>query len=328
MPEILSPLSALRTAATSARRADGLWEVEFTSTSGEKSRATARALVNAAGPWVENVINGVVGSNSARRVRLVKGSHIIVKKFWEGPNAYLFQNHDKRVIFVNPYEGDKALIGTTDIPYEGKAEDVAISEDEISYLLKAVNRYSKTQLERADVLKCFSGVRPLYDDNAANPSAVTRDYVFDVEGAPPLLSVFGGKITTYRKLAEHALQKLRPTFPEMGGDWTAKAALPGGDMPGGFDGYLKDLTRKYPWLPADVARHYARLYGSLTAKILNGAKSLADLGEHLGSTLYTAEVDYLRANEWAMSADDILLRRTKSYLHMTDAEQKKLAALF
>ena len=317
-----------RTAATSARRADGQWEVEFTSTSGEKSRATARALVNAAGPWVENVINGVVGSNSARRVRLVKGSHIIVKKFWEGPNAYLFQNHDKRVIFVNPYEGDKALIGTTDIPYEGKAEDVAISEDEISYLLKAVNRYSKTQLQRADVLKSFSGVRPLYDDNAANPSAVTRDYVFDVEGAPPLLSVFGGKITTYRKLAEHALQKLRPTFPEMGGDWTVKAALPGGDMPAGFDGYLKDLAGKYPWLPADVARHYARLYGSLTAKILNGATSLADLGEHLGSTLYTAEVDYLRANEWAMSSDDILLRRTKSYLHMTDAEQKKLAALF
>ncbi|MBL8790948.1 MAG: glycerol-3-phosphate dehydrogenase [Rhizobiales bacterium] len=318
----------VRTAATKARRVNGAWEVEFTSSSGEAFRATAKALVNAAGPWVENVINGVVGSNSARRVRLVKGSHIIVKKFWEGQNAYLFQNHDKRVIFVNPYEGDKALIGTTDIPYEGKAEDVAISEDEIDYLLKAVNRYSRTQLKRADVLHSFSGVRPLYDDNAANPSAVTRDYVFDVEGTPPLLSVFGGKITTYRKLAEHALQKLRPTFPDMGGDWTAKAGLPGGDMPGGFDAFLKGMQARYPWLPAEVARHYARLYGSLSERLLNGAKSLADLGGHLGSTLYKAEVDYLRAHEWAMSSDDILLRRTKSGLHMTDAEKKVLAALF
>jgi D-erythritol 1-phosphate dehydrogenase len=261
-------------------------------------------------------------------VRLVKGSHIIVKKFWEGPNAYLFQNHDKRVIFVNPYEGDRALIGTTDIPYDGKAEDVTIGEDEISYLLKAVNRYSKTELQRSDVLHSFSGVRPLYDDNAANPSAVTRDYVFDVEGTPPLLSVFGGKITTYRKLAEHALQKLRPTFPEMGGDWTAKAGLPGGDMPNGFDAFRKNLTARHPWLPAEIAQHYARLYGSLSEKILNGAKSLADLGEHLGATLYRAEVDYLRSHEWAMSSDDILLRRTKSGLHMTDMEKKKLAALF
>jgi len=319
----------VRTAASKARRVNGLWDVEFTSTKGETCRATAKALVNAAGPWVENIINGVVGSNSARRVRLVKGSHIIVKKFWEGQNAYLFQNHDKRVIFVNPYEGDKALIGTTDIPYEGKAEDVAISEDEISYLIKAVNRYSRVELSRGDVLSSFSGVRPLYDDNATNPSAVTRDYVFDVEGAPPMLSVFGGKITTYRKLAEHALQKLRPTFPAMGPDWTAGASLPGGDMgAGGFDGFLKSLVASHPWLPADVARHYARLYGTLTGKLLNGARSLADLGPHLGSTLHKAEVDYLRSHEWAASADDILLRRTKSGLHMSEQQKQAVAALF
>jgi glycerol-3-phosphate dehydrogenase len=319
----------VRTAASKARRVNGAWEVEFTATNGETSRATAKALVNAAGPWVENVINGVVGSNSARRVRLVKGSHIIVKKFWEGSNAYLFQNHDKRVIFVNPYEGDKALIGTTDIPYEGRAEDVTIAESEIDYLINAVNRYTKSQLRREDVLTSFSGVRPLYDDNAANPSAVTRDYVFDVEGAPPLLSVFGGKITTYRKLAEHALQKLRGTFPAMGPDWTSASSLPGGDMgPGGFPGFLRTLRERHNWLPTDVALHYARLYGTLTYAMLKNAKALADLGQHFGSTLYQAEIDYLRGHEWALAPDDILYRRTKSGLHMTDSQRKAVAAQF
>jgi glycerol-3-phosphate dehydrogenase len=212
-----------RTAATSARRKSGAWDIEFRGGDGTLSRVRAKALVNAAGPWVEDVISGVVGVNSTRRVRLVKGSHIIVRKFWDGPHAYLLQNHDKRVIFVNPYEDDLCLIGTTDIPYEGRAEDVSIDTQEIDYLLAAVNRYIKKQLTRADIIGSFSGVRPLSDDNAANPSAVTRDYVFDCEGEPPLLSVFGGKITTYRKLAEHALQKLKPFFPSMRGDWTARA---------------------------------------------------------------------------------------------------------
>ncbi len=318
----------VRTAASKARRVNGVWEVEFTSANGETSRATAKALVNAAGPWVENVINGVVGSNSARRVRLVKGSHIIVKKFWEGSNAYLFQNHDKRVIFVNPYEGDKALIGTTDIPYEGRAEDVVIAEDEISYLISAVNRYTKSQLRREDVLSSFSGVRPLYDDNAANPSAVTRDYVFDVDGTPPLLSVFGGKITTYRKLAEHALQKLRGTFPAMGPDWTSGSTLPGGDMgPGGFVSFLKTLRERHTWLPADVAYHYARRYGTRALSILKDAKSLGDLGQHMGSTLYQAEVDFLRRHEWAMTAEDVLSRRTKLMLALSVQEQEKVRDL-
>ncbi len=318
-----------RTAATTARRTGGNWQVEFKTAAGESLRATAKAMVNASGPWVENVINGVVGANSARRVRLVKGSHIIVKKFWEGQNAYLFQNHDKRVIFVNPYEGGKALIGTTDISYNGRAEDVSISEDEIAYLLAAVNRYTRTQLTRADVEASFSGVRPLYDDNAANPSAVTRDYVFDVEGSPPLLSVFGGKITTYRKLAEHALQKLKPTFPAMGPDWTSDASLPGGDMgPGGFDSYLKSLRARHHWLPPDLALHYARLYGTRSGRLLHKMNGLSDLGAHLGGTLYEAEVEFLRTHEWAASAEDVLYRRTKSGLHMTEAQRKAVAALF
>lgn len=315
-----------RTTATSARRNGRGWDVELRKAGGEVSKVRAGAIVNAAGPWVENVINGVVGSNSARRVRLVKGSHIVVPKFWDGPQAYLFQNHDKRVIFVNPYEGNLCLIGTTDIPYDGKAEDVAIEDREIDYLLAAVNRYTRKQLTRADIVHSFSGVRPLYDDNAANPSAVTRDYVFDVDGEPPLLSVFGGKITTYRKLAEHALQKLKPFFPTMKGDWTSGAPLPGGEIPDGdFGGLLTRLKRDHGWLPEALALHLARLYGTRAREVINGATSLDGLGQRFGDQLYEAEITYLRKNEWAETADDILDRRTKHRLHLTPEQQQAVA---
>ena len=316
-----------RTAATSARRVGGMWEVEFTSGDGARSKARAKAIANAAGPWVENVINGVAGSNSPRRVRLVKGSHIIVPKFWEGPQAYLFQNDDKRVIFVNPYEGNLALIGTTDIPYEGRAEDVEIDDREIDYLLAAINRYLKVPLRREQIIHQFSGVRPLYDDNATNPSAVTRDYVFDVTGEPPMLSVFGGKITTYRKLAEHALDKLKPFFPAMKDTWTAGAPLPGGDMPGAdFERFLGDLQRAEPWLPEALAHHYARLYGTRTRNVFVGARDLAGLGRHFGGLLYQCEIDYLRSVEWAKTAEDILDRRTKHGLHLTRDQREAVRA--
>lgn len=314
-----------RTAATSARREEGGWSVEFTSSAGEKSRARAKVLVNAAGPWVENVINGVVGANSSRRIRLVKGSHIIVPKFWEGPQAYLFQNTDKRVIFINPYEENLALIGTTDIPYDGRAEDVAVDEAEIDYLFKVVNRYMRHQLKREDVVSAFSGVRPLYDDNAANPSAVTRDYVFDIDGTPPLLSVFGGKITTYRKLSEHAMRKLQPFLPGMKGDWTANATLPGGDMPNAdFEAFLTAFQQQVPWLQRDLAYHYARLYGTRAPRVIAGATSDSGLGKHFGSLLYEAEVNYLRKHEWAQTAEDVLDRRTKFGLHVTPANREAL----
>ncbi len=317
-----------RTAVTSARRVVGEWEVELTSSAGEKSRVRANVLVNAAGPWVQDVIGRVTGANSARKVRLVKGSHIIVPKFWTGPQAYLFQNHDKRVVFVNPYEGDKALIGTTDIPYDGRAEDVAIEPAEIDYLLAAVNRYVKTPLQRADILHQFSGVRPLYDDNAANPSAVTRDYVFDVDGTPPMLSVFGGKITTYRKLAEHALEKLQPFFPKLKPTWTADAALPGGDMANGdFDAFLSGIKREYPWLPGALAHHYARLYGTRAKVLIGTATSLADLGSHFGGLLHEREIAYLRQSEWALTAEDILHRRTKHGLHLTTKQRQAVQDL-
>jgi glycerol-3-phosphate dehydrogenase len=315
-----------RTAASSARRVDGAWEVVFTSAAGVTSRVRAKAIANAAGPWVENVISGVAGSNSPRRVRLVKGSHIVVPKFWEGPQAYLFQNTDKRVIFVNPYEGDMALIGTTDIPHEGRAEDVAIDDREIDYLLAAVNRYLKSPIGKESIVHAFSGVRPLYDDNAANPSAVTRDYVFDVTGEPPMLSVFGGKITTYRKLAEHALEKLKPFFPKMKGAWTAGAPLPGGDMPGGdFDRFLADFRLAQPWLPEALAHHYARLYGTLSTAVLAGARDMVGLGRHFGGLLYQCEIDYLRRTEWAMTAEDVLDRRTKHGLHITSQERQEVS---
>ncbi len=321
---------ALRTACIAARRDGASWSAELADTrSGQKRTVQARCLVNAAGPWVNDVIGHVAGLRSNRHVRLVKGSHIIVPKFWEGRQAYLVQNPDKRVIFINPYQNELALIGTTDIPYEGRPEDVAIDGDEIAYLLKAVNRYFKQQLAESDIVHAFSGVRPLYDDNADNPSAVTRDYIFELDaddGKAPLLSVFGGKITTFRKLSEHALEKLRPFFPAMGPGWTAEASLPGGDMPeADFDLFLSALHARYPWLPAGLAKHYARLYGTRAHALLGGATSLDDLGLAFGPRFYAREAEFLVANEWALAAEDILERRTKHGLFMSDKEKAAFA---
>jgi D-erythritol 1-phosphate dehydrogenase len=315
-----------RTEATSVQRRDGKWHITLKNAKGEQFDVRAMALVNAAGPWVENVIGKVAGLKSSRKVRLVKGSHIIVRKFWEGPQAYVFQHTDGRVIFVNPYEGNMALIGTTDIPYGGRPEDVTITDDEADYMLGAVNRYLRKKLTRDDILHCYSGVRPLYDDSADNPSAVTRDYVFEVDGSPPLLSVFGGKITTYRKLAEQALEKLAPTFPTMKSAWTAKVALPGGDMKGGdFDAFLLELRKQHDWLSQDLALHYARLYGTQAERLLKKSSSVGDLGKKYGPLLYQAEIDYLQAREWAITAEDILLRRTKHGLHMSAVECDEVA---
>jgi glycerol-3-phosphate dehydrogenase len=316
-----------RTAATSARRVGAFWQVEMRGTDGTLSTVKAHALVNSAGPWVEDVVGRVAGRNSQYKVRLVKGSHIIVPKFWDGPQAYLLQNDDKRVIFVNPYEGDLCLIGTTDIPYEGRPEDVSIDPSEIDYLLGVVNRYAVKPLTKADIRYSFSGVRPLYDNNAdANPSAVTRDYVFEIdegEGQAPMLSVFGGKITTFRKLAEHALDRLATTFPKAGKAWTAGSFLPGGDIADAdFTRFLADLRAEMPWLPPALADHYAHLYGTRARELIAGATALAGLGRHFGGLLYQREAEFLRATEWARSAEDILLRRTKHILHLSDTERQ------
>ena len=314
-----------RTPCISARREDDIWVIKTkNSQTGEEVEHRARVLVNAAGPWVNDVLARVAGSNSARNVRLVKGSHIVVPKFWEGEHAYLVQNHDKRVIFINPYEGDKALIGTTDIPYEGRAEDVKTDEAEIDYLLAAVNRYFKEKLTRGNVLSEFSGVRPLFDDGQGNPSAVTRDYVFDLdkEAGAPLLNIFGGKITTYRELAEQGMKEIDAFFPDMKKAWTEKTHLPGGDIPNAdFEKFSEQLKSDYPWMPETLRHHYGRLYGTLISKIVGDASKLSDLGQHFGGDLYEAEARYLIAHEWAQTAEDILWRRTKHKLKLTQSQQ-------
>ncbi|WP_454855411.1 glycerol-3-phosphate dehydrogenase [Rhizobium binxianense] len=321
-----------RSPAVSARRENGGWIITTkNSLTGETRTFHAKCLVNCAGPWVMDIINRIAGSNSSRNVRLVKGSHIIVPKFWAGSNAYLVQNHDKRVIFINPYQGDKALIGTTDIAYEGRAEEVSADEAEIEYLLKAVNRYFKEKLRRQDVLHSFSGVRPLFDDGKGNPSAVTRDYVFDLDetDGAPLLNVFGGKITTFRELAERGMQRLKHVFPNMGGDWTEKAPLPGGEIPNAdYETFANSLRDDYPWMPRKLVHHYGRLYGARTRNVVAGAMNIEGLGRHFGSELYEAEVRYLVGTEWAQTAEDILYRRTKHYLHLTEAERAAFAEWF
>ncbi|WP_102960361.1 glycerol-3-phosphate dehydrogenase [Mangrovicella endophytica] len=321
-----------RTAFVGARRESGAWTAELrNSRTGQTRTVRARAIVNAGGPWVQGVIDHIAGTEHRRKVRLVKGSHIVVPKFWEGANAYLVQNHDKRVIFINPYEGDKALIGTTDIPYDGRAEDVTADESEIDYLLAAVNRYFKEKLTRADVLRSFSGVRPLFDDGKGNPSAVTRDYVFDVDDTDgvPLLNIFGGKITTYRELAERGMHRLKRFFPAMGPDWTHDSPLPGGEIPDAdYEAFRERLKANYPWMPGSLRRHYGRVHGSRTAEIVGTATSLEGLGRHFGGNLYEAEVRYLVDHEWALTAEDVMWRRTKHRLHLSEADQAAFARWF
>lgn len=320
-----------RTRCVAATRHNGKWEISLQDASGTARTVFAKVLVNAAGPWVLDIVNQVTHTKSSRNVRLVKGSHIIVPKFWEGQQAYLVQNTDKRVIFINPYEGDKALIGTTDIPWQGKAEAVTADDSEQQYLIDVVNRYFKVKLRASDVITRFSGVRPLFDDGKGNPSAVTRDYVFDLDDQQnaPLLHVFGGKITTFRKLAEHAIQKLAPFFPNMGADWTRGATLPGGDMPhADFDSFLEQVKARWTWLPQALRKHYARLYGTRIDKLIGHANALGDLGRHFGGQLYEAEVRYLVENEWAQQAEDVLWRRTKHKLHLNDAQQQAFIQWF
>jgi glycerol-3-phosphate dehydrogenase len=318
-----------RTLVESARRDSGLWRVTIVdAASGERRDLAARALVNAAGPWVDRVIDRIEGAHSKFAVKLVKGSHIVTPKFFDGSQAYLMQNHDRRVIFVIPYQADLALIGTTDIPFEGAPESVAPDEEEIVYLLDAVAGYFRKPPRREDVIEAWAGVRPLFDDGHGDPSAVTRDYVLDLDAAgAPLLNVFGGKITTFRRLAEHALQKLKPFLPASSGDWTAAAPLPGGEIDDGdFERFVARLASERPFLPPSLARHYARLYGARALKLLAGASSLADLGRRFGPDFYEREARYLIAEEWAETVDDVIVRRTKHGLRMSADERAQFAS--
>jgi glycerol-3-phosphate dehydrogenase len=290
---------------------------------GERT-VTARVLVNAAGPWVADVLGKVPDSRRDRGVRLIKGSHIVVPRLYAGDHALLLQNPDKRVVFAIPYEGRFTLIGTTDEAWQGAPGPATIDAAETAYLCDTIDRYFQRGITPADIVWSYSGIRPLYDDHAANASAVTRDYVLDLDAAEDraaMLSIFGGKITTYRKLAEHAMTQLAPFFPDRNTDltksWTATVALPGGDLPeSDFDRYLEALIRAYPDLPAALLRRLGRAYGTRVDRILGAARTTAELGEDFGAGLHAAEIDYLVDQEWARSADDILYRRSKLGLHV------------
>ncbi|MCX8501482.1 MAG: glycerol-3-phosphate dehydrogenase [Alphaproteobacteria bacterium] len=321
-----------RTRLVSAERQGADWVAALVSTSNSAgSTITAKAIVNAAGPWVQPVI-AATGLDSAQRIRLVKGSHIIVKKFWTGDHNYILQNHDRRIVFANGFLDGLSIIGTTDVNYAGDPAEVAISEAEIDYLLAAVNGYFQTPLTRDQVLGSYAGVRPLHADDEVSASAASRDYSFetlDCEGEAPLLSIFGGKITTYRRLAEAALERLRPYFRHLGGEWTARVPLPGGDFAElGFDGLVERLGQEFPWLPLSVVRHYARLYGTRTRQLLDGAEGMADLGCHFGGDFYEREATYLVKHEWATTPEDILLRRTKFFYLLSESEQQQFRRWF
>jgi glycerol-3-phosphate dehydrogenase len=321
-----------RTKLITARPDGALWRAEIEDrATGERESITAHAMVNAAGPWVGEVLSAKLGRNTQKTVRMIKGSHIITRKLYDGEFAFILQNPDKRIIFAVPYEHDFTLIGTTDIPYEADPSTVEITKAETDYLCESVSRYFRTDITAADVVRSYSGVRPLYDDHAENASAVTRDYVLDVEGGdgkPALLSVFGGKITTYRRLAEHALEKLLPAMGRpIGTSWTAASPLPGGDMPSAnFDAYLATLTRKYPSLPAPLLHRLARAYGTRAERLLGNASTMADLGADYGGGLTAAELDYLVAHEWVREVEDVLWRRSKLALHVPEDTATRVAA--
>jgi glycerol-3-phosphate dehydrogenase len=320
-----------RTRCTAARRANGLWYADLAPAPSAPGRLVrARALVNATGPWVSRFLAERTDLAKPARVRLVKGSHIVVPRLYEHHDPYILQHRDGRVVFVIPYEGRYSLIGTTDVDYQGDPAEARITDTETLYLCNAVNLYFQDRLAADRVVWKFAGVRPLYDDLEENLSAVTRDYVLDldeIEGEAPLLSIFGGKLTTYRKLAEHALEKLQPALGFGGAPWTATATLPGGDLEGGdFEAFVAGLQRAARWLPSDLARRYARAYGSRVEKFLVGARGLGDLGERLGDGLYAAEIDYLRRHEWAVTAEDILWRRSKLGLHVSAETVARLEA--
>jgi glycerol-3-phosphate dehydrogenase len=287
----------------------------------------ARALVNAAGPWVSQVIEDALHRHSRKHVRLVKGSHLVMRKLYEGAQAYILQNPDGRIVFAIPYERDFTLIGTTDIPYDGPPGAVAIDDVETDYLLDSINHFLRAPASRDDIVWSYAGLRPLYDDGALKASVVTRDYAFDLDApddAAPVLSVFGGKITTARRLAEHALDDLRRFLPPHGEAWTAEAAFPGGDAE--FEVFLATLKAQKPFLGDDLALRLARSYGTRAMRFLAHAGAMEDLGRDFGCGFTEAELRYLVENEWARRADDVLWRRSKLGLHMSATEQSELRA--
>ncbi|MGC8517062.1 MAG: glycerol-3-phosphate dehydrogenase [Steroidobacteraceae bacterium] len=301
-------------ALTQARREEHTWRVETEGPGGERVSVRARALVNAAGPWVEDVL-GRTGTRSRSALRLIKGSHFVVPRLYPGPHAYTFQGADGRVIFTIPYERNFTLIGTTDVPYDADPAQVKISTDEIRYLCDVLAQYLRKSVSPEQAIWEYSGVRPLYDDGGFSASTVTRDYVFDLDApadGAPVLSVFGGKLTTYRKLAEHALGELLPKLGIASSAWTRAAVLPGGDIPDMDIGkFTAEQQSRYAFAEPDMIHRMCRAYGTRIERVLGSARNRADLGTPFSAQFYEAELEYLQNAEWARCAQDVLWRRSK-----------------
>lgn len=313
-----------------ATRNDNHWQATIHNTkTNQNTTVEAKIIINAAGPWVAEMLKDRLHVPSKMNVRLVKGSHIVVPKLFEGKQAYILQNPDKRIIFAIPYHQQFTLIGTTDISWN-ESPDISptINQDETNYLCQSINSYFKKSIAPEDVIWSFSGVRPLYDDASSNASKVTRDYHLDLNkenGKAPLLSIFGGKITTYRRLAEHVMQHLEPYFSYKRGSWTATEPLPGADLPNGnFERFHQQLAHDFAFLDAITTRRLAHAYGTQALKILATADNKEALGTDFGHGLTQNEVDYLMSQEWATTAEDILWRRTKMGLYLSKEEQEKL----
>ena len=320
---------AVRTKCVNAERDNGTWHVDLEdATTGAAREVKARCLINAGGPWVEDVIRDKLHRDVPAPIRLVRGSHLVVKKLFDHDKAYIFQTDDGRVVFAIPYEHDFTLIGTTDMDHGGPPEAATCTPEEIAYLLRATAGYLARPISEDDIVWTYSGVRPLYDDGASNNTKATRDYVIkidDADGAAPLVNLFGGKITTYRRLAEATLGKLASYFPQMDQAWTANVALPGGDL--AIDGAVDVMTRlrrEQPFLGERWAQRLVRSYGTLAETVLGDAKSESDLGHRFGWDLTETEVRWLMQNEWARTAEDVLWRRSKLGLRMTEMEVESL----
>ncbi|WP_292937580.1 glycerol-3-phosphate dehydrogenase [Noviherbaspirillum sp.] len=325
-----------RTRCESVRRRGDHWIAELRTDAGAAITVNARCLVNAAGPWAARFLQTAVHRPAAKSLRLIKGSHIVVRRIFDHPYAYIFQHPDGRIVFAIPFQQDFTLIGTTDIEYHGDPGEVAIDDGEIFYLCDLASRYFRKKIVPADVVCAYSGVRPLVEDESSDASAVTRDYRLELDGeGAPMLSVFGGKITTFRKLAEEAVDLIAASLPTRNGAWTADACLPGGDLFGArpdkrsvleFEGYLSQLQQKFAWLPPALIARYARAYGTRTHVLLSGCRRMGDMGDEIAPGLFEVEVNYLMQREWAVNAEDILWRRSKLGLRLPVGAAAKLDA--
>jgi glycerol-3-phosphate dehydrogenase len=319
-----------RTRFTTATPDGNGWRARVESTAdGRSSELRARAIVNAAGPWLATTLDRVPGAEQRHRIQLVKGSHIVVPRLYTGDHAMILQNDDERVVFVIPFEDGYSLIGTTDVAVSGVNAAATISDDEVDYLCRAVNRYLATRCAPGDVVWSYAGVRPLFDDGASSASEISRDYALELDrhdDRPPLLSVYGGKLTTYRKLAETVLEMLVPLLPAAGPAWTADRPLPGGALPGGgVDAVFAALRTDYPDLDDALLGALVRRHGSLAGDVLAGTSGGRDTGPRFGADLYAFEVDYFIRREWAQSAEDVLWRRTKSGLGLDEDGRRAVA---